>query len=178
MGTLTGLPLAPFGRRALAFFIDFFASVLLFSIFAVPVALLGLKLGYFKKNVHFDFDFHEWYSLLFIVLYFGLTTYWGNGRTPGKRLCKIRVVSLTEERITLWTAIERALGYGASALELGFGFLQFFLHPNRRTVHDRIAETIVVDERRPKRGEAIADGRPLDPEFNPRSAAGDGLQAG
>jgi uncharacterized RDD family membrane protein YckC len=46
----------------------------------------------------------------------------------------------------LWHAIERALGYGASALELGFGFLQYFIHPNKQTVHDRIAETIVVKE--------------------------------
>jgi uncharacterized RDD family membrane protein YckC len=56
------------------------------------------------------------------------------------------VVSLTHPRITLWTAVERALGYGASFLELGFGFLQYFLNPNRQTVHDRIAETIVVRE--------------------------------
>jgi uncharacterized RDD family membrane protein YckC len=47
-------------------------------------------------------------------------------------------------RMTLWHSFERALGYGASALELGFGFFQYFIHPNRRTVHDRIAETIVV----------------------------------
>jgi uncharacterized RDD family membrane protein YckC len=40
------------------------------------------------------------------------------------------------------------LGYGASTLELGFGFIQYFIHPNRQTVHDRIAETIVIDERR------------------------------
>ncbi len=166
MAALAGLPLAPFGRRALAFFLDFFASVALFVAVVIPGIFLGAKMGYLSEhaNVHFDFSFHEWYSLLFIVLYFGLATYWGNGRTPGKRLCKIRVVSLVEERITLWTAIERALGYGASALELGFGFLQYFLHPNCRTVHDRIAETIVVDERPAKGEEAAAAGRPLAPE--------------
>jgi len=35
---------------------------------------------------------------------------------------------------------------GASFLEFGFGFVQYFIHPNRRTVHDRIAETIVIRE--------------------------------
>jgi len=44
--------------------------------------------------------------------------------------------------------VERALGYGASSLELGFGFIQYFIHPNRRTVHDRMAETIVIRDRR------------------------------
>ncbi len=138
--------------------------MLLFAVVAVPIAILGSKMGYLPKDVHLDFDFHEWYSVLFVVLYYGLATYWGNGQTLGKRLCKIRVVSLVEERITLWTAIERALGYGASALEFFFGFFQYFLHPNCQTVHDRIAETIVVDERRAKGEEAAAAGRPLAPE--------------
>jgi len=53
---------------------------------------------------------------------------------------------LAHERLNLWHSIERALGYGASMLEFGFGFLQYFIHPNCQTVHDRIAETIVVSE--------------------------------
>ena len=38
------------------------------------------------------------------------------------------------------------LGYGAATLEGGFGFLQFFIHPYRRCIQDRIAEPIVVTE--------------------------------
>jgi uncharacterized RDD family membrane protein YckC len=48
----------------------------------------------------------------------------------------------------VWQSIERALGYGASFLEGGFGFFQYFFARNRQTVHDRIAETIVVDLRK------------------------------
>jgi hypothetical protein len=50
--------------------------------------------------------------------------------------------------MSLWHSFERALGYGASALEFGFGFVQYFIHPNRRTVHDRMAETIVIRDKR------------------------------
>lgn len=64
-----------------------------------------------------------------------------------KRLFGVRAVSLVDERMTLWHSIERALGYGAAALEFGFGFLQFFIHPYRRTAQDRLAETIVVKEK-------------------------------
>lgn len=46
--------------------------------------------------------------------------------------------------MTLWHSIERALGYGAAALELGF--VQFFIHPYGRTAQGRLAETIVVKE--------------------------------
>ena len=44
--------------------------------------------------------------------------------------------------------MERALGYGASLLEAGSGFFQYLIHPNRQTVHDRIAETVVVRVRK------------------------------
>jgi hypothetical protein len=90
--------------------------------------------------------FGNWYSVLYLTLFLGLSNYFGNGRTLGKRIVGIRVVSLVQRRLSFWHSFERALGYGASTLELGFGFLQYFIHPNRRTVHDRIAETIVVRE--------------------------------
>lgn len=38
------------------------------------------------------------------------------------------------------------VGLAASALEFGFGFFQYFIRSHRRTIHDRIAETIVVAE--------------------------------
>jgi len=54
-------------------------------------------------------------------------------------------VSLTHAHLSFWHSLERSLGYGASALEGGFGFLQYFIHPNCQTIHDRIAETIVIE---------------------------------
>jgi len=86
-------------------------------------------------------------DVLVPVLYFGILLWRGKGRTPGKRLMRIRVVSLMHRHITFWHSVERALGYGAAALEGGFGFVQFFIHPYRRCAQDRLAETIVVTER-------------------------------
>ena len=115
-----------------------------------------------KGDVHIELNFENWYSLVYLVLYFGLFVYFGNGKTPGKWLLHIRVVSLVHHRMSLWHSVERAVGYGASTLELGFGFLQFFIHPNRRTVHDRIAETIVVRDARVR--DAAPAPPPLDAE--------------
>lgn len=145
---LKDMPLASFPARAAAFVIDFLAAFALFTLIAIYGAKLLYYFGLLDPNAkyNFKFNFTNWYSLGFIVLYFGLFSYWGHGQTPGKRLLKIRVVSLVHEHISLWHSIERALGYGASALELGFGFLQYFIHPNKQTVHDRIAETIVIKE--------------------------------
>jgi uncharacterized RDD family membrane protein YckC len=149
MHELDGAPLASFGRRAVAFVVDLVIGWVLFLALFVVVLLIrrlfvGPLTGPPRDNpVPLNF-FGNWYSVLWWVVYFGIATYLWNGRTPGKRLLRIRIVSLVHKRLSLWHSIERALGYGASALELGFGFFQYFVHPNRRTVHDRIAETIVV----------------------------------
>jgi uncharacterized RDD family membrane protein YckC len=81
------------------------------------------------------------------ILYFALFTYFTNGKTIGKFITRIRVVSIYHSHISFWHCIERALGYAASTLEAGLGFLQIFWNPNRMCLHDRIAETIVVSEK-------------------------------
>jgi uncharacterized RDD family membrane protein YckC len=137
--SLEGLPLASFPARAIAFAAD----LLLFNVimaagsvlWTVAISNPGPVTAVKVVNLH------TWWALAAVVVYFGTFTYFGSGQTPGKRLMGIRV-------------IERALGYGASALELGFGFLQYFIHPNAQTAHDRIAETIVVSERTSTANEA------------------------
>jgi uncharacterized RDD family membrane protein YckC len=105
--------------------------------------------GQDNRHLTVELNFFEnWYSIVYLVLFFGLSVYLGNGRTLGKRVMGIRVVSLVHHKMSLWHSFERALGYGASALEFGFGFVQYFIHPNRRTVHDRMAETIVIRDKR------------------------------
>ena len=153
---LDGRELASFGARAAAFVLDFALAgslfLLVFTVVAIPIGRALVDAGVIRTrgNVMLHLNlFGNWYSVAWLVLYFGLATYWGHGRTPGKRLLRIRVVSLVHDRLSLWHAIERALGYGASALEFGFGFAQYFTDRNRRTVHDRIAETIVVADRTP-----------------------------
>jgi uncharacterized RDD family membrane protein YckC len=158
MHELHGAPLASFGRRAAAFLIDLTIGVVLFMVLGLAIVWATSDGGgRFQvttpetrahqtemTRVELKF-FSNWYSVVWWVLYFGLATYFGKGQTPGKRIMRIRVVSLVHGHLGLWHSIERALGYGASALEFGFGFFQYFIHRNRRTVHDRIAETIVVD---------------------------------
>ena len=150
MQELHGLHLAPFTRRAGAFILDFLIAALV----SVPILMLGAyilqRFGFVKEDLRLVFDFKHWYSIILLVLYFSLSTYYGNGKTLGKRLMGIRVVSVVHEKIGFWHAVERALGYGASFLEFGFGFLQYFIDANRRTVHDRVAETIVIQDRKAK----------------------------
>jgi uncharacterized RDD family membrane protein YckC len=143
---LAGLPLASFWRRAAAFGIDF---IMVLAVY-IPVKILRQyveqKAAHHPLHIAVNFSLHELEDLVWLMVYAGLTVWLTNGFTAGKRLLGIRVVSLKQPKISLWQAMERALGYGASGLEGGFGFVQFFLHHNRQCVHDRIAETIVVEE--------------------------------
>jgi uncharacterized RDD family membrane protein YckC len=156
---LTGVALAPFGRRLGAVAVDFF-------ILALTNAPVKAALQYFiQQKLHIGEDLYHYQSAsghtqvhakfsmemtlellwtMWLVLYFGLFFKFTNGLTIGKRIFGIRVVSLTHERMSFWQSVERALGYGASALEGGFGFFQYFLNRNHQCAHDRLAETIVV----------------------------------
>ena len=148
---LAGISLASFARRAFALIIDFIIAGIVFILLTYLIGNIGLKWGLIspEKDVLIKFTFfRNWYSVIWLVLYFTLTVYFSNGLTLGKWICKIRIVSVVHRQIGLWHALERALGYGASALEAVFGFFQYFLRKDHRTIHDRIAETIVVSEKR------------------------------
>lgn len=141
---LDGTLLATFSQRLLGYAIDVLIAVLLW---APCEALWRIKILH-EQNIQMKWDFHEPGNLIFLFLYFGLANYFGNGRTPGKFVARTRAVSLTHERLGLWQSVERALGYGAAILEGGLGFFQFFWSENRQCAQDRLAETIVVDERK------------------------------
>ncbi len=146
MLALEGVPLASFGRRASAIIIDFVAVFALAALVAQPAGSFWERThpGTHLKIVLAFGPEANWYSIAAVATYFTLSVFAANGLTLGKRLCGIRVVSTVHERISLWHALERALGYVVSAGELGLGFVQYFTTSNCRTTHDRIAQTIVV----------------------------------
>ena len=115
MKELDGAALAPFIRRAGAFLVDLLISVIVSMI--ILFAYLYMSGKYNPGNdIKVEVNFENWYSIAASLLYFGLATYFGNGKTLGKKLFKIRVISLTHAHMTLWQSLERALGYGASFL--------------------------------------------------------------
>jgi uncharacterized RDD family membrane protein YckC len=159
---LEGQELADFMRRFIAILIDLVVLILILYVIGTLLDYFGLidfglKIGIssdktssivpdINNGIHINVP--EFLKIIFKlsipVLYFGLITYCTNGYTLGKRIFRIRIISTNHKHLTLWHSIERSLGYYASSLEFGFGFLQYFIDYNRRTVHDRIAETIVI----------------------------------
>jgi uncharacterized RDD family membrane protein YckC len=71
------------------------------------------------------------------------------GQTIGKMAAGIRVIPAgpaapASERVTFGHAALRAVGYLASALPAGLGFVPAFVGGDRRALHDRLADTRVV----------------------------------
>ena len=163
---LEGLELAGFTRRFFALLIDLLILIIILYVIGTILDYFGLinfglKIGIssdktintipsINNNAHINVPEYLKiiFKLLIPVLYFGIITCCTNGYTIGKRIFRIRIVSTDHKHLTLWHSIERSLGYYASSLEFGFGFLQYFIDYNRRTVHDRIAETIVIKVRK------------------------------
>jgi len=160
---LEGLPLASFGRRMLAYAIDLFLVALLWAPFEIFWLRYVSQEWDGKSNINIRFDFHEWRNIVAALLYFVLVNYISNGKSVGKWIARTRVVSLTHQRLGLWQCAERVLGYAASTAEGGIGFIQYFFSPNRMCAHDRLAETIVVDERKKAKRQEPAE----EPEEEP-----------
>ena len=83
-------------------------------------------------------------------VYFTLFLAWGNGRTPGKRLLRLRVVRLDGQPLGLWDSFERFAGYAAGLATGLFGFMQVLWDSNRQGIQDKIAATVVLVESRRK----------------------------
>jgi uncharacterized RDD family membrane protein YckC len=84
------------------------------------------------------------------IAYFSLLPFWWKGQTLGKRLFGLRVVELTGKPLGLMTCFGRYGGYAAGLATGGMGFLQVLWDPNRQAVEDKLAHTVVVDQRGPR----------------------------
>lgn len=143
------LPYAGLELRLVAFILD---VVVLISFLMLLVAVGGLQ-TLFRSDFG-DVDppesaFYVWggFILAFIpfgILYYILLLAW-KGQTIGKMAVHIRVVRRDGGSLSLGQAFVRWLGYLASALPLGMGFLMALVDGERRALHDLLAGTVVVE---------------------------------
>jgi hypothetical protein len=80
------------------------------------------------------------------ALYLTVTHAWWKGTTVGKKLLRIRVVMIDLRPLNWWLSFERAGGYAAGFATGFLGFAQIFWDPNRQAIHDKVSETIVIQE--------------------------------
>lgn len=120
---------ATFGRRVWAFVVAL----------VVDLVVLG-TLWVVTGGADITAPFALWY----LIHHVGLVV---EGGTLGHRLAGLRVVRIDGSRVGVPHAFMRELGRVALSLPpLGMGMLWMLDHPQRRTWHDLIADTVVVRE--------------------------------
>jgi uncharacterized RDD family membrane protein YckC len=156
----------PFGRpaglwiRTVAILIDLFFLYLLQYIFIHPGEFVPAKQLTSWPSYPFShmmglylspcLSFREWFQALGLNLplfsaYFILTT-WLWGRTLGKCIVGIHVVSEDGERVGFLHSFLRVLGYYINVLTHGIGFLLILFMPASKGLHDYLSHSRVVED--------------------------------
>jgi len=111
---LHGVELASFGSRALAMLIDFAIAGALFLgglMLFFKIANRYTSMGQDNRHINVELNFFEnWYSIVYLVLFFGLSVYLGNGRWAmalrrsnlGSDLCSTSSIQIGERFTTGW----------------------------------------------------------------------------
>ena len=93
------------------------------------------------------------------ALYLTITHAWWRGSSLGKKLFRIRVVMIDNRPLNWWLSFERVGGYAAGFATGLLGFAQIFWDPNRQAIHDKVSETVVIqDGKAPVLGPWIEEG--------------------
>jgi len=151
------LPAKGLGPRALAFVIDGGAVVaadILSTIVSYPLA--ALVIGSVLQYTGHTFGFKEgnpWPTAIALAVtmpfFYFLVFEWLYGATPGKVLLNMRVVKADGRPCGLKAAAVRGLLRYVDGLLLGLGLWLLMRRPPHRRLGDRVAGTVVVDDRGP-----------------------------
>lgn len=107
---------------------------------------IGILVAIYYGNKYYFGSGHPFTE--YIVISLVSITLWiiWNGQTPGKKLMGIRIVSYPDYQplsaSQAW--IRYLIGYTASTLILGFGFVMIAFREDKRGLHDLISGTCVI----------------------------------
>lgn len=118
---------ATIGARFLALLIDSFCISLLCS----PLSMVSMQL-------------YALTSSFAVFFYYALCEGSSGSATIGKRCMGLKVVDMQGQPLTMSKSFVRAIGRLLSGAIVCIGFFMAFSDPNGRTLHDKMADTMVV----------------------------------
>ncbi|HTV07111.1 MAG TPA: RDD family protein [Acidobacteriaceae bacterium] len=148
-------PVAGLGSRFLAIIADTFAQFIVYLVLGLVFFLLAASAPKTTAGI-FTHTGEKW--LIAGVILINFLIYWGyfalfeafwNGQTPGKRLCKIRVIQQSGRQITFFESMTRNLIRVIDMLP-GFylvGVISMLSTRRHQRLGDLAASTIVIHER-------------------------------
>ena len=144
------LPLAGIGSRFIAILIDYLIWGAAFAVLVLIAAIVGSSLHVFG-GVSANWAAGIFFIIVFLLQwgYFALFEAFGNGRTPGKHVAKIRVIHQSGRGINFVEALARNLVRFVDYLPgvYGVGIVAVFLSRRNQRLGDMVAGTLVVRDR-------------------------------
>ena len=145
MSATTSITPSKFFPRALAKLID----IVILSISLA--AILNFYINFVSKspaeqNVIAEFVKRPVMNLIVLIfmVFYNLIFLSIMGTTPGKLVMKLKVVTSTGEKPSFWTALIRSSSEILSMIIFYLGYLMSIIDSERRTLHDFIANTRVI----------------------------------
>lgn len=139
-----------FFRRALALYFDLLLQgMMVFFFFIGGIAMLNkiLSIKGYEMGIENLLIMTGPLLLLSLIINMSYFTFfhWAGGQTPGKKLNNLKVVTIDGESVGLLRSFIRWAGYFLSALPFMLGFLLALIDEENQTLHDKFADTYVVD---------------------------------
>jgi uncharacterized RDD family membrane protein YckC len=144
------MPLAGIGSRFIAILVDYLIFGFAFLVFILLAVVLAPALSLFG-GLSAKWAVGIVILIVFVVHwgYFALFEAFSNGRTPGKRVAKIRVIHQSGRGINFVESLARNLVRFVDNLP-GFyavGIIAIFISPRNQRLGDMVAGTLVVRDR-------------------------------
>jgi uncharacterized RDD family membrane protein YckC len=146
-------PIAGIGSRFLAIVTD---TLVQFAVYALVFLVIFLILASAPRIDGFILErIGDKWIIFYFLLYLGYFTlfeaFW-NGQTPGKRLCKLRVIRDSGRQITFFESMTRNLIRVVDALPsfYAIGIVAMLCNRRNKRLGDFAAGTLVIHERAPE----------------------------
>jgi uncharacterized RDD family membrane protein YckC len=146
---------AGFWRRFIAYIIDGFIISIVFIILAFIGGIAFFAGTMSSGNNVWIAEMNNPERMVYLTLWFWLfstliniayfTYFHGStGRTPGKMLLSLQVVSVEGNQISFGTAFLRSAGYLVSSIVFCMGYIWIMFDNKKQGWHDKIAGTVVI----------------------------------
>jgi len=156
MNEETSLAIASNQKRVGAFVIDdmVIAGLILIIFYGqlaeivshLPSVVTTESIEVFKNEMN-QFSVNNLIFILLLKVLYHTFFVWQNGMTLGKYFMKIRVVNMhTQRNLTLAKALLRAMLRIVSEVFFYLGFLLAFFLPLKQTLHDKLSESVVIND--------------------------------
>ncbi len=144
------MPLAGIGSRFIALLVDYLilipGGLLLEKVFSLIVASIG---AFSSMSAQWALGFYTLLAFLINWGYFTLFEAFWNGRTPGKRVARIRVIQRSGRAIGLFESMARNLVRVVDQIPFFYavGVISMFVTKQHQRLGDLAAGTLVVRDR-------------------------------